>query len=103
MYDDARDKFKDTMPEIFQETKVIGKTDPIPSDTVAVARDLPPEIVAKIVQALMEIVSDEQTKHVLYDLYDIEGLVPAKDSDYDSVREMANVLDLDLEKEVGKG
>jgi len=46
-------------------------------------------------------VSGEKTKHVLYDIYEIEGLVPAQDCDYDPVREMASVLDLDLEKEVG--
>jgi len=101
MYDDARDKFKNTMPEVFDETKIIAKTDPIPSDTVAVAADLPPDVVAKIVQALVEILRDEKTKHVLYDIYEIEGLAPAQDSDYDPVREMASVLDLDLEKEVG--
>lgn len=103
MYDDAREKFTDTMPEVFEKTKIIAKTDPIPSDTVAVAADLPPEVVAKIVQALMEIVSDEATKQALYDIYEIEGLVPAEDCDYDTVREMASVLDLDLEKEIGKG
>jgi ABC-type phosphate/phosphonate transport system substrate-binding protein len=42
-------------------------------------------------------------KKAVYDIYQVEDLVPAKDEDYDTVREVAKVLDLDLEKSVKEG
>jgi len=100
IYDDAREKFSETMPEIFEQTKIIGKTDPIPSDTVAIAADVPPEVAKAITQALLDLVHTEEGKQAMYEIYNVEDLVVADDSDYDSVRDVATILDLDLEKQV---
>jgi phosphonate transport system substrate-binding protein len=102
-YEDARDKFKDTMPKVLAETKVIAKTDPIPSDTVSFSSKLPPELVEKITQALVDLMKTPEGKKAVYDIYQVEDLVPAADSDYDTVREVAKVLGLDLEKQVKEG
>ena len=45
---------------------------------------------------------DEQGKQILLDLYKVEGLTPAQDSDYAPVRAMAEVLELDVAAEVSK-
>jgi hypothetical protein len=37
---------------------------------------------------------------VLRDLYNIDGLAPASDVDYDSIRDAAKALNLDLEEQV---
>ncbi len=100
IYEDARDKFKDTMPKILSETKIIAKTDPIPSDTVSFSSKLPPELVEKITQALIDLMNTPEGKKAVYDIYQVEGLVEAKDEDYNTVREMAKLLGLDLEKSV---
>jgi len=100
IYDDAREKFSETIPEVFEQTKVIGKTDPIPSDTVAIAADVPPEVAKAITEALLRLVHTEEGKQAMYEIYNVEDLVVAGDGDYDSVRDMATVLDLDLEKQV---
>lgn len=100
IYDDARDKYKETMPKVLSETKILAKTDPIPSDTVSFSSSLPPEMVEKITQALIDLMKTPEGKKAVYDIYQVEGLVPAADSDYDTVREVAKVLDLDLEKQV---
>ena len=100
IYDDAREKFTETMPEVSEQTKIIGKTDPIPSDTVTIAADVPPEVTAAITQALIELVHTEEGRQAMYEIYNIEDLVAADDGDYDSVRDMAAILDLDLEKQV---
>lgn len=100
IYEDARDKYKDTMPKVLSETKILAKTDPIPSDTVSFSSSLPPELVEKITQALIDLMKTPEGKKAVYDIYQVEVLVPAADSDYDTVREVAKVLDLDLEKQV---
>ncbi len=101
-YDDAREKFRETMPAVLQETKIIAKTEAIPADNVAVSASLPEGFVQRIRNALLEIAKDQEGKKVLWDIYEIEDLVPAEDSDYDSLRKVARILDLDLEEEVKK-
>jgi phosphonate transport system substrate-binding protein len=100
IYEDAREKFSETIPQVLAQTKIIGKTDPIPSDTVTIAADVPSAVADAITQALLDLVHSEEGRQAMYDIYNIEDLVPASDSDYDSVREMSGVLDLDLEKQV---
>ena len=39
-------------------------------------------------------------KKALSDLYNIDGLAPADDTDYDIVRQAAKVLNLDLEQQI---
>jgi len=100
IYDDAREKFAQTMPQVLAETTVLATTDPIPSDTVTLAGDLPPELARRLTEALLKLVKTEEGRQAMYDIYQVEDLVPAKDSDYDPVREMARVLDLDLERQL---
>jgi ABC-type phosphate/phosphonate transport system substrate-binding protein len=67
---------------------------------VTIAADVPSAVADAITQALLDLVHSEEGRQAMYDIYNIEDLVPASDSDYDSVREMSGVLDLDLEKQV---
>jgi len=97
-YDDAREKFKETMPKVLQETTIIAKTEPIPADNVTVSASLPDDVTERVKQALIEIAKDEAGRKILYDIYEIEDLVPADDRDYDSLRKVARILDLDLEE-----
>jgi len=99
VFDDARTLVVKTLPDIKDQVVVIGKTSPIPNDTVAVRKGLSNDVVTKLTQALVEISQTDEGKKVLKDLYGVEGLVPAKDSDYDSIRNVATSLDLDLAKQ----
>ncbi len=101
-YDDAREKFKESMPEILDQTRIIAKTQPIPADNVTVAGNLPEGIVETLTRALLEIAHEEEGRKILYDIYEIEDLIPAKDKDYDSLRKVAKILDLDLAEELAK-
>jgi len=99
-FDDARDGIKTAFPDVMKTTRVLAKTTDIPADCVAVSATLDPAIAQKVTAGLVALASDEQGKKVLMDLYQIEGLVPAQDSDYQPVRDMAKQLGLDVEKEV---
>jgi len=102
-YEDAREKLVGTgITDIMEKTKVLAYTPEIPADNVSVIKDLPRELRDKVTAGLIAIAKTERGKEVLMDLYEIEDLVPATDSDYDPVRQMAQILDLDIEEEVSK-
>jgi phosphonate transport system substrate-binding protein len=97
---DARTLVTNTLPDVMDKVKVIGKTDPIPNDTVSVRAGLPYELVLQIQDGLVAVSKTDQGKDLLKTLYNINGLAPATDSEYDSVRTAAKVLGLDLEQEL---
>jgi phosphonate transport system substrate-binding protein len=97
---DARTNVVSTLPDVLEKVKIIGKTPPIPNDTVSVRAGLPFELVAQVQEGLLAVAASEEGKKLLNDLYRINGLAPALDSEYDSVRSAASVLGLDLEQEL---
>jgi len=99
-FDDARIKFEESMPAVLTETEVLARTPDIPADNVVVAAGLPDDMVAKLTEAFMAIAEDPKGKQVLFDIYNVDGLVPAQDSEYDTLRETARVLGLDIDKHV---
>jgi phosphonate transport system substrate-binding protein len=101
-YDDARTGLLDTEPTVIDDTKIIAYTPDIPSDTVSLRSDCTGEFYDKVIDAMIEL-SREGKDGVLYRIYEIEELIPAQDSDYDPIREMATTLGIDLEEEIDKG
>ncbi|MCC7478566.1 phosphate/phosphite/phosphonate ABC transporter substrate-binding protein [bacterium] len=103
-YDDARTKLVEGgYPDIMSTTRALAYTADIPADNVTLAAALPSELRAQISAGLSAVAASETGKKILMDLYEIEGLEPATDADYDPVRKMAEVLKLDIEQEVEKG
>ncbi|MFC1942661.1 phosphonate ABC transporter substrate-binding protein [Chloroflexota bacterium] len=72
---------------------IIYESDPIPGSPIAVRGDLPQELKDKIQQALIEM--DQQTISKVGGWGDIEKYVKVSDSDYDIIREVAEILDLE--------
>lgn len=97
---DARTRMQGTIPDVMEKIKVIAITDPIPNDTVTVRKGLAPEMVNKIRDGLTRVAQSEDGKKALKDLYQIDGLAPSSDADYNPVREAARVLNLNLEQEL---
>lgn len=97
---DARTNVVSTLPDVMEKVKVIGKTPPIPNDTVSVRAGLPYELVLQVQDGLLAVAATDDGKKLLADLYRINGLAMATDSEYDSVRTAASVLGLNLEQEL---
>lgn len=95
---DAREKVVETIPDVMKKTKVIAKSAEIPNDTVSVRKGLPKAIVKKITDGLMRVAASDEGRIAVMSLYGIDGFVPAKDSDYDSVREVAKAEKIELEQ-----
>jgi len=95
---DAREKVLKALPDVMTKTRIIAKSIEIPNDTVSVRAGLPPAIAKKITDGLLKISKSPEGKKAVFDLYGIDGFVPAKDSDYDSVRKVAEAEKIQLEQ-----
>jgi len=92
---DARLKLLETYPDVLNKIAIIDWTDWIPNDTVTMRKNLPDEIKDKIVQALLAYVKTPEGKKVMKELYDIDGLQPVTDADYNIVRQTLKTLGKD--------
>ena len=93
----ARTTVQGTLPDVLQKVVKIAETDPIPNDTVSVRKGLPKEVVDKVKNGLLKIAGSDQGKKLLKDLYQIDGLAAASDSDYAPLRKKADLIGLDIE------
>jgi phosphonate transport system substrate-binding protein len=102
-YDDARTKLIDAgYPDVMEKTRVLAYTQDIPADNVTLSKTLDPALRQKISAGLLALAESEEGKKLTAELYEVEGLVPATDADYDPVRKMAQLLQLDIEQEIDK-
>lgn len=85
-FEDARDGLEDEFPDVHDDIRVLGFTDPIPNDTISVRKELSDEWRDKIVAAFLSFNEDEAMLEVLDDIYNWTGVVEAKSEDYDIVR-----------------
>ncbi len=97
-YDDARNKLEKDPSYKDVKTKVvkIGQTDEIPNDTISLRAGLDPELSAKIKAAFLKFKDTPEGKKVLEDVYEVDNLIEAKDSDYDGLREIAKSMGVEL-------
>lgn len=87
VFQDARNIVKSDYPDVFEETRVLTYTEPIPNDTIAVRSDMDPAWKEKIQEAFIEIGQDEEGRNIVRDIYSHEGYVKSEDSVFDIVRE----------------
>ena len=73
---------------------LIGITEEIPNDVIAVRTDLPQEIKEKIHQILSEYIATEEGQAIMDEIYGWTDLVPAVNSEFDVVREAAEEFGL---------
>jgi phosphonate transport system substrate-binding protein len=77
--------------ERIEKLTYIAETEPIPEAGMCVREGLDPALVKKLHDALMAFNAPEY-RPVLKDFYGIDGFAPAKDSDYNPVREAIDLL-----------
>jgi phosphonate transport system substrate-binding protein len=94
---DARAELLPKYPDIMTKLKIIGLTDVIPNGPVALRNDLPEEIKAKLVGALVQFVRTAEGRKVLYDLYNVTGLTLTTDANYDGVQKVIKELGKTIE------
>jgi phosphonate transport system substrate-binding protein len=99
---DARALVLKQYPDVADKVINIGYTDMITNDPISFRRDFPSAMKVRIVQALIEFAKSPEGKPVMINLYGIEGLLPARDTDYDGLRQMLKEQGMDVEELVRK-
>ncbi len=77
--------------ERVEKLTYVAETDPIPEAGMCVRAGLDPALIKKLQDALMAFNAPE-FKPILKEFYGIDGFAPAKDSDYNPVREAIDLL-----------
>lgn len=100
-FEDCRDNLiKAGMADAKDKLTVLQYSKDIPNDTVSVRDGLPPELVQKISDALMEFANSDDGKKILKELYDIDGFAVAKDAEFDPIRSVAKAMNIDIAGEM---
>jgi phosphonate transport system substrate-binding protein len=93
---DARARVRAQYPDVLDKVRIVALTDPIPNDPIVFRRGFPAALRDTIVRALLEFQRTPTGRRILYDAYSIEGLAPARDSDYDQLRALIRNFGGDL-------
>ncbi len=94
---DARMRVLKQFPDVAEKVKIIGFTQDIPNDPWVFRKDMKEEMKEKIINALLDFVKTPEGKKSLFDIYDITGLIPTKDSDYDGLRNLLEQQHINFE------
>ena len=107
---DARAAAMETYPEIFNETKILTISDPIPNDTVSYGADFPLGQAQKIIKALQAYVASDACQEPADGVvtlcsdsfYSWTGAEPTTDSAYDPTRFIMEALGMSEEDVLGE-
>ncbi len=94
---DARARLFDTTPDIFDVTRVLALSQPIPNETVVFGADFPLLLARQTLATMAEFAASETCQSSLCsaDFYGWTGLEPADDAAYDPIRFIQNTLELE--------
>lgn len=87
-FDDARGGVAEENPEVGEQAIVFAYSTEIPNDGIAVAGDLPESLQTAIEEAFLAIADSDEGAQALFDVYEIEGLVPADLEALDAARQV---------------
>lgn len=76
------------------QVRILAETKPYPGWVYAARKGLEPEIVDKIAQAMFTLSMDDEKDAVILEAAGMRGIIPATDPDYDSVRALADRLQI---------
>ena len=94
---DARARLFDTTPDIFNTTRILALSEPIPNATIVLGADFPPDIARQALATLTAFAASDAcgTSLCSADLFGWTGLEPADDAAYDPIRTIKDTLDLE--------
>ena len=93
---DARERVLTQFPDVEKKVKVLKITDKIPNDPFVFRKGMDPAMTTKIIAALMKYIGTEEGKTTFKNIYAIDGIVPATNKDYDSLRAVIKSTGTDI-------
>ncbi|HNX75747.1 MAG TPA: phosphate/phosphite/phosphonate ABC transporter substrate-binding protein [Candidatus Rifleibacterium sp.] len=96
-YDDARNTLRDKSK--MEELTILATTQDISNEPIVVRKGLPPDLIDKIKQALLDLnTKTPEGKVILDELTDVQGFVPVDNKDYDYIEKVQTLLEEHQEK-----
>jgi phosphonate transport system substrate-binding protein len=94
---DARARMFDTTPDIFNTTRILALSEPIPNDTIVFGANFPLGLARQASQTMAEFAGSDAcgTSLCSADLFGWTGLEPADDAAYDPIRTIKDTLELE--------
>jgi phosphonate transport system substrate-binding protein len=93
---DARRLVKTQFPDVAEKIKTLALTDKIPNEPFAFRKGLDPQISTKFIAAMKKFASTKEGNEIFRTDYNLEGVVDATDSDYDTLRDVIKTIKVDL-------
>ena len=96
---DARASARAEAPDIVQQVKILAITEGIPNDTLSFGPDFPSDIRTQIEDALVAFSETEAWEESIgnQDFYGWTGITPAGDAEYDGLRQIVDLVGIDLD------
>lgn len=95
---DARQRVLTQFPDVEERVRILAVTDKIPNDPFVFRKDLPEDIRDRFIDAVKKFLATEEGRTIFRNIYSVEGLVDATDSDYDLLREMIRTIEIDTNR-----
>lgn len=90
--EDARRLVMTQYPDVEKKIKIVELSDPIPNDPIIFRKEMPDEMKNKIVDAFLSFLTTPEGKKAFKEIYAVDELKKASDTDYDAVRTMLTSL-----------
>ncbi|MGV3525572.1 MAG: phosphate/phosphite/phosphonate ABC transporter substrate-binding protein [Candidatus Sericytochromatia bacterium] len=87
-------------PKDQEKIRVLAYTEPIPSDTICVSKDYPPELTQRLTKLMLDYSQSPEGKALIKKLYKFDGYIPGTDADYQAVRDGFAAAKLDLKQKL---
>lgn len=95
---DARARVLSQFPDVEKKIRIIGYTQFIPNDPIVFRKNLSNKMKDVITRALLKFVETPEGQKAWKEIYDVTGLVPTNDGDYDGVRALLQKEHIDIGK-----
>jgi phosphonate transport system substrate-binding protein len=93
---DARERVLTQYPDVESKVSVLKITDKIPNDPFVFRKGIEKAMTDKIVAAINKYLVSEEGKKVFKTIYAVDGVVPATNKDYDSLRKVIKATNTDV-------
>lgn len=91
-FNDARGQLVEQTPDVGQKVVVFGWSSAIPNDGFAASSSLSDAAIQRITDALLAIIETEEGAAVMDELYEIDGLAPVNEGEFDVIRDLEDEL-----------
>ncbi|MFN8671410.1 MAG: phosphate/phosphite/phosphonate ABC transporter substrate-binding protein [Candidatus Sericytochromatia bacterium] len=89
-------------PEEAEQLKIVGISDPIPSDNICVSESLDTKTVEDLSNSLINFSKTNEGKELMRKIYKFDGYIKATDSDYEPIRKAFKIAGVELKDTIKK-